>query len=75
MLPCRSLPCRALLLIREYSRPLTRPDWRQSKPIISTYHLYLEVRNASLYIRDEPKRKVDYIIFRNIKSKHELSCT
>jgi hypothetical protein len=72
-LPCRALPFRALLLIREYSQPITRPNWRKSKPIITTYHLYLEVRNASLYIRDEPKRKVDYIIFRNIKSKHELT--
>ena len=27
-LPCRALPCRALHLIREYSKPLTRPDWR-----------------------------------------------
>ncbi len=74
-LPRTSLPSRALILIHEYSQPMTRPNWRKSKPIITTYHLYLEVRNASLYIRDEPKRKVDYIIFRNIKSKHELSCT
>ena len=68
-----ALPCRALQIIREYAKPRTRPDWRQSKPIITTYHLYLEVRNASLYIREEPKRKVDYIIFRNIKAKHELT--
>ena len=39
-LPCRSLPCRALLLVSEYSKPITRPDWRQSKPIITTYRLY-----------------------------------
>jgi hypothetical protein len=38
-----ALPSRALLLIREYSKPLTRPDWRQSKPIITTYRLYLIV--------------------------------
>ncbi len=27
-LPSRKLPCRALQLIREYSKPLTRGDWR-----------------------------------------------
>ena len=40
-LPCRALPCRALDLIREYSRPLTRANWRKSKPIITTYKLYV----------------------------------
>ena len=44
-LPCRalhirSLPCRALHLISEYSKPLTRPDWRKSKPLTTTYQLY-----------------------------------
>ena len=45
-LPCRALPCRALSLIREYSKPLTRPDWRKSKPIITIFKLY-----RKLYIR------------------------
>jgi len=35
-----SLPHRALQIIHEYSRPLTRPDWRHSKPMITTYKLY-----------------------------------
>lgn len=35
-----SLPCRVLSLINEYSRPMTRPDWRNSKPIITQYKLY-----------------------------------
>ncbi len=35
------LPSRALLLIREYSKPFTRPDWRDSKPLITRYQLYL----------------------------------
>ena len=39
------LPNRALSLIREYSKPLTRPDWRKSKPIVTTYRLYLAVIN------------------------------
>jgi hypothetical protein len=42
-LPYRALPSRALTLIREYSRPMTRPDWRKSKPIITVYRLYLYV--------------------------------
>ena len=38
------LPSRALLLIHDYSRPMTRSDWRKSKPIISTYRLYTRVQ-------------------------------
>ena len=36
----KRLPCCALRLIREYSKPLTRPDWRNSIPITTTYQLY-----------------------------------
>jgi hypothetical protein len=39
-LPSRALPSRALLLISEYSKPLTRSDWRESIPIITTSCLY-----------------------------------
>ena len=44
--PCSSnaLPLRALSLIREYSKPLTRADWRQSNPIITSYGIYLHTR-------------------------------
>ena len=45
-LPTRALPTRALLLINEYSKPMTRPDWRTSKPIITTYRLYLHVKRV-----------------------------
>ena len=38
-LPSHALPNRALLLISGYSKPMTRPDWRQSKPVVSTYML------------------------------------
>ena len=34
-LPLRSLPLRVLLIISEYSKPLTRPDWRTCKCLIS----------------------------------------
>jgi hypothetical protein len=44
-----ALPGRALLLISEYSKPLTHPEWRYSKPIITTFHLYL-----SIWMRDKP---------------------
>ena len=40
-LQSRALPNRALDLIREYSRPMTRPDWRKSKPVVSTYMLFV----------------------------------
>lgn len=47
-LPCRALPCRALRLIHDYSRPTTRANWRQSKPIISTYKLYHVFRRREM---------------------------
>lgn len=36
-----SLPSRVLLLISEYSNPMTRPDWRQSIPLINPRKLFL----------------------------------
>jgi hypothetical protein len=47
-----TLPSRALLLIHEYSRPVTRGNWRKSKPIITTYRLYLKVKTFS-YAKQE----------------------
>ncbi len=44
-LDSRALPSRALSLISEYSKPMTRPDWRKSKPIIETYCLFVFVIN------------------------------
>lgn len=41
------LPSRALQIIHEYSRPFTRSNWRNSKPIISQYKLYLYVLNKN----------------------------
>ena len=34
------LPKNVLRLISEYSKPVTRPDWRTCKPIITTYKMY-----------------------------------
>jgi len=36
-----SLPSRVLLIISEYSKPMTRPDWRQSIPLINPRKLFL----------------------------------
>jgi hypothetical protein len=43
-LSCRALPFRATKLISEYSKPMTKPDWRKSKPIITTFRLYIQVQ-------------------------------
>ena len=47
-LPCRALPRNVLQIIREYSQPITRANWRKSKPIVTTYRLYLQVKNIKL---------------------------
>jgi hypothetical protein len=39
------LPQRALTLIREYSKPLTRPDWKKLKPL--SYIYYNRILNNS----------------------------
>lgn len=58
------LPSRALLLINEYSKPLTRPDWRQSKPILSVYELYRTVYAS--WDEDD----LHYILYRNLKNTY-----
>ena len=42
------LPRNVLQIIREYSQPITRANWRKSKPIVTTYRLYLQVKNIKL---------------------------
>ena len=34
------LPTRALSLISEYSKPMTKPNWRKSMPLTTPYQLY-----------------------------------
>ena len=60
---CPSLPCRATNLINEYSKPLTRPDWRKSNPIITQYKLYSYVTNKKKSILKE-------YLLRRIKKTH-----
>ena len=63
-----SLPNRALLLIHDYSRPMTRPDWRESTPIISVYKLFQYADDLYLYHNTTMRKKlVFYIVLRNIK--------
>ena len=61
LLPVRTLPKNVLYIIKEYSRPLTKPNWRSSKPIITTYQLYLRCR-----LNIETKFKLYCIIIDNI---------
>jgi hypothetical protein len=65
-LPCRALPCRALQLIREYSKPRTKPEWRNSVPIITTYGMYKLFKKMQMSrIKIKPK----YIaLFKNIEN-------
>jgi hypothetical protein len=66
-LPCRALPSRALQIIREYSKPLTRPDWRQSKPIITTFQLYAHILMKNLDYSDLSSSNIHLRILRQIK--------
>jgi hypothetical protein len=62
----RVLPFRAVNLIREYSHPMTRPDWRDSMPIISQYEL-MEFVSTSKYVNKYKKHaKLHYYILDNI---------
>ena len=55
-------PSHVLRLIREYSLPITRPDWRKSKPIISTYRLYTLIRRRRMM---SAEYKIHYIMLLN----------
>lgn len=59
-LSCRALPCRALTLIRAYSLPLTRPDWRFIQRV-TTFDLY---EHVFLVLR--PENKLSTLIYFNI---------
>jgi hypothetical protein len=58
------LPSNALRLIREYSKPCTRPDWRNSKPIVSVSDLYMSVYTS--WDEDD----LHFTIYRNIKETY-----
>lgn len=50
--PSYVLPSCAVLLINEYSKPMTRCDWQSSKPIISIPKLYLLVYSINSSLHD-----------------------
>ena len=58
------LPSNVLQLISEYSKPVTRPNWRNSKPIVSVYELYLGVYTS--WDEDD----LHYLIYRNIQKTY-----
>jgi len=65
-----NLPIRATKLISEYSKPMTRTDWRDSKPIITTYLLFSRVFYIRHYIPVQmsppSKYALDYNLLCNI---------
>ena len=60
----RALPIRAVHLISEYSKPLTRPDWRKSLPIVTTFRLYLTL--------SPPTSELQYIVLQKQKMHYYL---
>jgi len=64
-LPPYTLPSRAVALISEYSKPLTRPDWR-TLCRLSIHTLYKEVNNMYCDWENVTKRLL-LIILNNIK--------
>ena len=47
LLPKNLLPKNVLEIIKEYSKPMTRPNWRESNPIITTYKMYKLLHNSN----------------------------
>jgi hypothetical protein len=74
----RALPSCAVLLINDYSKPMTKFDWQSSKPIISIPKLYLIVYsiNSSLHdiilsnITNTEWFKVEFYINKYGKNNH-----
>ena len=57
------LPSRAIKLISEYSRPITRADWRKYKPVITPFRLYSIIRKRRLYTY----RPIYFMVLNNIE--------
>ena len=60
------LPSRALQIIRDYSRPMTRPDWRKSKPLITIFRLYLLIKYVMYTPIISPTKRLHSMILYNI---------
>ena len=63
-LACRALPSRAVALISEYSKPLTRPDWRTLRRL-SIHMLYEELIDMRYDGANVTKRLL-ILILRNV---------
>jgi hypothetical protein len=50
--PSYVLPSCAVLLINEYSKPMTRSNWQESKSVISIPKLYLLVYSINSSLHD-----------------------
>jgi hypothetical protein len=61
-----ALPSNVIKLISEYSKPVTRPNWRESKPLFNIYQLY---NGVCLHCEDN---MLHNIIYRNIKNTNWL---
>ena len=59
------LPKRALALIREYSKPLTRPNWRDGV----SHALLIKQSSAMKYMIRQIQKEIQYI---NIKNSYAL---
>uniref|UniRef100_A0A6C0JKI2 Uncharacterized protein n=1 Tax=viral metagenome TaxID=1070528 RepID=A0A6C0JKI2_9ZZZZ len=64
-----SLPSRALTLIREYSKPFTRPDWRRIH-LMTTFSMYTDLRKKRLWGKKNFWRKLYSIIMYNIEETY-----
>ena len=62
-----ALPKNAQHLISQYSKPLTRPEWRTIQPM-PFQTLYTEV----IQRRDLKKRKVLYTLYKTIHKEHTI---
>jgi len=61
------LPEDVLRIIREYSKPLTRPDWRTLHKMTNDSYLvdfYEQHRNRLYYINNHPERDFVFFVFR-----------
>jgi len=54
-----------LLLIREFSRPLTRPDWRTLKPMSIFLFHYLVSITPPCIVLDRFVSKIERVLFYN----------
>jgi len=66
VLPFQVLPSRALSLIHEYSKPLTRPDWR-TKHLMTAFSIYIDIRKKKIWGQKNFWRHLYSIIIHNIE--------